>query len=301
ATSPGGNYPVASLSCISCHDPHSAARQTDGVLSYRIVGQSSMPIEGSGSYNDSSTVETVGVFRFLGGAGYAPVSAGTGFTPFTADPPFAVVNKTYNRTEAATDTRVAYGSGMSEWCANCHASILNNNPDTTTTHRHPSGSLAVLNATNEGALYDAYVKTGDMSGNGTAAFTSLVPFEMGLGRVAGNMAKLQSYAVNDGTKMGGVADAIAAGGTPNVMCLSCHRAHASAFPYALRFGATGGEFITGADNAYAGYDSTDAEGSNSRINYGYNQAQMAAAYYDRPATKFAPTQRVLCNKCHAKD
>lgn len=298
ATSPGGSYPVDTFSCISCHDPHPAARQKDGILEYRTIGLSSEPIEGAGSYHNSSTTETVGVFRILGGNGYKPVSAGA-FAGFTADPPFAIVNSTYNRTEATFDTRVAYGSGMSEWCGNCHASILNNTPDTTTNHRHPSGNAAVLGGI--GALYDAYVKTGDMSGDGSAAYTSLVPFEMGIGRVAGNMAILQSYAVIDGTKTGGVTDAVGAGGTPNVMCLSCHRAHASAFPYALRFGATNGEFITGADNAYVGYDSTDPEGSNSRINYGYNQAQMKAAYYDRPGTVFAPTQRVLCNKCHAKD
>ena len=31
------------------------------------------------------------------------------------------------------------------------------------------------------------------------------------------------------------------------------------------------------------------------------QAQQAAAYYDRPASKFAYAQRSMCNKCHAKD
>jgi hypothetical protein len=30
-------------------------------------------------------------------------------------------------------------------------------------------------------------------------------------------------------------------------------------------------------------------------------AETNAAYYDRPVTKFATYQRVLCNKCHAKD
>ena len=29
--------------------------------------------------------------------------------------------------------------------------------------------------------------------------------------------------------------------------------------------------------------------------------QMKAAYYDRPVTVFAAHQRMLCNKCHAKD
>jgi hypothetical protein len=299
AGSPGGNYPTAGLSCVSCHDPHPAGRQKGGVVSYRSLGSNGEPIEGSGSYNNSSTTETVGVYRFLGGVGYKNAASGAS-AAFVADPPFAVVNSSYNRTESATDTRVAYGSGMSEWCANCHASILNNAALTGATHIHPAGSNALMSQ-GEGAIYDAYVKTGDMSGDGSAAYTSLVPFEMGLSRNLANYMTLQSYAVTDGSKAGGVADAVVAGGTPNVMCLSCHRAHASAFPFALRFGATGGEFVTGADNAYAGYDSTDSEGSNSRINYGYNQAQMQAAYYDRPGTKFAATQRVLCNKCHAKD
>jgi hypothetical protein len=30
-------------------------------------------------------------------------------------------------------------------------------------------------------------------------------------------------------------------------------------------------------------------------------ADWSAAYYDRPSTQFATYQRVLCNKCHAKD
>ena len=30
-------------------------------------------------------------------------------------------------------------------------------------------------------------------------------------------------------------------------------------------------------------------------------AETQAAYYDRPVTAFASYQRVLCNKCHAKD
>jgi hypothetical protein len=29
--------------------------------------------------------------------------------------------------------------------------------------------------------------------------------------------------------------------------------------------------------------------------------EFQKALYDRPATKFAPYQRVLCNKCHAQD
>ena len=34
---------------------------------------------------------------------------------------------------------------------------------------------------------------------------------------------------------------------------------------------------------------------------GQSAAETQQAYYGRPATKFGPYQRSLCNKCHAKD
>ena len=34
---------------------------------------------------------------------------------------------------------------------------------------------------------------------------------------------------------------------------------------------------------------------------GRSAAERQAAYYDRAPTQFAAYQRVLCNKCHAKD
>ncbi|MBI5441922.1 MAG: hypothetical protein HY900_12005 [Deltaproteobacteria bacterium] len=40
---------------------------------------------------------------------------------------------------------------------------------------------------------------------------------------------------------------------------------------------------------------------NAAVSQGLSDTEQAAALYDRPATKFAPFQRLLCNKCHAKD
>lgn len=77
-------------------------------------------------------------------------------------------------------------------------------------------------------------------------------------------------------------------GTENVMCLSCHRAHASAFGSMTRWDNST-EYITEG----GGYRA-DANGI-------LTSAQYLAAMYDRPATAFAVTQRSLCNKCHAKD
>ena len=83
-----------------------------------------------------------------------------------------------------------------------------------------------------------------------------------------------------------------------MLCLSCHRAHASGFESMTRF-YTGNEFMTVSDAAgVALYDSST---TNNAINTGYSVAQQQAAYYGRPATVFWPYARDYCNKCHAKD
>jgi predicted CXXCH cytochrome family protein len=87
--------------------------------------------------------------------------------------------------------------------------------------------------------------------------------------------------------------------TDNVSCLSCHRAHASGFESMLRF-AHANEFTTIADAAgLAMFDTNTVEG---KINRGFSgKVAQETQYYGRLATEFAPYQRLLCNKCHAKD
>jgi hypothetical protein len=58
-----------------------------------------------------------------------------------------------------------------------------------------------------------------------------------------------------------------------------------------------GEFIV-YNSLYPGTDTTPSVPQFARGRLG---AETQAAYYDRPATQFATYQRVLCNKCHAKD
>ncbi|HUL00034.1 MAG TPA: hypothetical protein VLX29_04185, partial [Nitrospirota bacterium] len=77
--SPGGSYPIAKLYCSSCHNPHSDYRyDSGGNLVQRTIGANVGPIIGSGSYGNSGALppagETIGVYRFLGGAGYIPKS-----------------------------------------------------------------------------------------------------------------------------------------------------------------------------------------------------------------------------------
>ncbi len=308
---PGGTYPSADLRCSSCHDPHARARVSS---SYQIVnaaiGQAVGPIIASGSYgttlpgSDSSGNGAVGVYRLLGGAGYLPDSISTDVTLSFANPsPFAFAPSTYNRTEAATDTRVAYGSGMSEWCSNCHTKIHNPNY-AGGVNEHPTGNGnpgALLTNNDDAQLnvtiaqaYNAYVKSGDLTGNQATSYLSMVPYEEGLAMNAANYATLASHVTTSGPSAGPST------GSENVMCLSCHRAHASGLPYSLRWNATSAEFLT-LDGAYPGVDGTTAEQKGGQYNLGYTQAQMQATFYDRPATVWASYQRSLCNKCHARD
>jgi hypothetical protein len=222
----------------------------------------------------------------------------TGMTPFANDPPVAVAPATYNKSEAAADVRVAYGAGMSEWCANCHAKIHNDTTNAANTALiHPAGNNALLSATaNDLAgnangttianIYNAYVKSGDLTGAQSASYTSLVPYEEGT-RV---IATLSAHTT---------ATTGPSSGTENVMCLSCHRAHASGWSSMTRWNNKS-EFLTIAGE-FPGIDAVDAEAKGGQFNAGMTQAQYKAALYDRDATKFAFVQRSLCNKCHAKD
>jgi hypothetical protein len=75
-----------------------------------------------------------------------------------------------------------------------------------------------------------------------------------------------------------------------VICLSCHRAHASGFPEMLRWNMSTTFIVQ--NGAYP----SGTVGTAPKTSAAYQ-----AAYYDRPPTVFANYQRVLCNKCHAKD
>jgi hypothetical protein len=282
--SPGDAYPAESLGCHSCHDPHGTYRRfADGT-----IARTGLPSFGSGSYTDSLDpipgVSAVGVYRHLAGRGYQPKSL-TGSHAFANDPPAAVVSPDYNRSEASRQTGIAYGRGMSEWCANCHPNLLQASYTSGMAGlRHPVGNGAKL--TDEiAAGYLAYVSSGVMTNaDPSRAFSTLAPVELG----TADYAALKAQAMDHDPP---TTEA-------NVMCLSCHRSHASGFPSKLRFFYLN-EFLTVGDDAgVAAYDSSTTE---NKINYGYDVIQQQAAYGGRPATAFGPYARSYCNKCHAKD
>lgn len=284
ATAPGGAFASSQLACNSCHDPHGKYRR----LPTGEIAQTGAPILASGSYATNSTPGysdppatglALGVYRLLAGAGYAKAA-------FPGVPP-AKAPATYNRTEASTQTRVAYGhsstangsTAWGEWCATCHGDM------------HSSGNYVhpvdeTLGSTVAG-LYNAYIMTGNLTGVVGTSFSSLAPF---MENNADYGVVLASHAKNDDSYLNGPAS------NDRVSCLSCHRAHASGWEYALRWNMEG-EFMT-VNSLYPGTDTTPTVPQFSR---GRTSTETQAAYYDRPVTKFASYQRVFCNKCHAKD
>jgi predicted CXXCH cytochrome family protein len=280
-TAPGGTFPSSQLGCQSCHDPHGQTRRlSDNTLvKGGVNGVATAPIIGSGSYNNSpapTAGQAVGVYRLLRGKGdvYGSVAFISSIN--------AVAPSTYNQSEATNQVRVAYGAAGTDtwgnWCAACHPNMHSNG-----NYVHPiDQSLGTTIANN----YNAYVKSGNLTGTPAASFTSLVPFIEN----TGDLKTLQSHAKNDNSYLNGPAT------NDKVSCMSCHRAHATGFPEMLRFSLEG-EFMV-YNSLYPGTDTTPTVPQFAR---GRLSAETQAAYYDRPVTQFASYQRALCNKCHAKD
>jgi predicted CXXCH cytochrome family protein len=302
--SPGGTFPNAALKCTSCHDPHGTARVSNGnVITYPSLGSTHDPIFESGSYpidggNNPPVGEAFGVYRLLGGEFYAPSTGPTTNYSTFDGVPAAKVPDDYNRNEDVTQTRVSYGWGdsngytsWSNWCGNCHAAM--HNPGSSQTLHPTDAEIDGLDAN-----YNAYVQTGDLTGVIGSAYTSLVPFALS----TSDPDTLAAKALNDDTDLDGPAS------TDRIACLTCHRAHASGWKYALRWNGEA-EFLTLGDPGAPFYPGTDlaADGTNDignqgQFNRGYTVAQMEAAYNGRPAdAEFAAHQRSLCNKCHVKD
>jgi hypothetical protein len=289
-TAPGGSYPSDRLSCISCHDPHGRYRlDANGT-----IRKDGAPIVASGSYGgprlaQPSPTGAVGTYRLLGGVGYAPKSVGP-VVPFSSNPPVALAPQEYNRSERSADVRVAYGAGMSEWCRNCHGYIHDPGPSPDPkVFRHPAGREARLNAGGELAIYNNYVRSGVLTGMQATSYTSLVPYEEG----TTDRITLAQRAVSDGSVLSGPYT-----GQENVMCLSCHRAHATAWDHALRWNNPPSGYIV-VGGSWPGIDAP-GRARLDEFAQGRTRAETEAAMYGRDAANYGEYQKVLCNKCHGQ-
>jgi hypothetical protein len=141
----------------------------------------------------------------------------------------------------------AYQGGVSAWCGNCHGDFHTNGTKLVhPTNRALGGSIA--------QAYNLYNGTSDITGGAEAtAYLASVPFE--------------DAGMTTGSTEGPSASS-------RVMCLSCHRAHATSAPDAGRwdFGVT---FL--------------------------HEDGVESGSYPIPDPYNDLNQRSLCNKCHVKD
>jgi hypothetical protein len=212
---------------------------------------------------------------------------------FPNNPPVAVAPVNYNHSEAggtANQVRVAYGTGMSEWCQNCHTNIHLDNYTSGamggTGLKHPAGQGAILKP-GQFSTYNSYVSSGKFNGTNVngEGYTSLVPLE-NAARVTNLLTDLDT--LRNAASTGSSTTIFVANGQSNVMCLSCHRAHASAFGAAVRWNMDD-TFITSSDTT----NFVDSQGR--------TQPALKAGYYGRTPADFGVYQRSMCNKCHGKD
>jgi len=178
-----------------------------------------------------------------------------------------LTNYLNSRGRPETDTdHVVYGSGMSRWCAACHTSFISG------ARMHPAD--VPMNTTIR-ENYNGYISSDNPTGGSmTTAYTTLVPFQSG----ATSIDLLPPNNSTEGPSSGA-----------QVACISCHRAHASAFPDIGRWFFDTEDLTT---------DSHPQVGDG-----GLGPDDVVNSYYGRSISERfpGPEQRSLCNKCHLKD
>jgi hypothetical protein len=184
-------------------------------------------------------------FRMLYGSDF-PLSRSGGYEFSYTTPAIDATGISLFGPPESDSHHTAYRAGTAAWCGNCHDRV----------HR---GSMAGFRHIEDRALasdaveYNRYQGTGDETGTGVDAYKVLVPYEDVLSP--------------------GIDDTGPARSTSRIMCLSCHRAHASSGPYAGRWDFN---IVTWAD-----------------------EGMLSGSYpIPNPYPAIGPVQGPLCEKCH---
>ena len=87
--------------------------------------------------------------------------------------------------------------------------------------------------------------------------------------------------------------------TNGIFSNACRKRWASGWEYATRWDNEIELIIV--DGEWPGTDAVSAEAAGAKWAKGRTVAERSKAYNDTDAEDYATYQRVLCNKCHAKD
>lgn len=153
-----------------------------------------------------------GNFRLLRGIGDVPTSPG--FSYYFSNPAPQAEGLRLDGSESPS-SHTAYLSGMSEWCANCHGRYRHGGASGMDGFRHNSGIAMGSNTATHYNHYDGQDRwIAGQLGSPATSFIPEVPFE------DSGMTTSSTSGPSAGSRL---------------MCLSCHRAHASSAPHAGRW------------------------------------------------------------------
>ena len=136
---------------------------------------------------------------------------------------------------------------------------------------HASGNNAKLGVTRMNN-YDKYINTGAiLSSPSTTPYLSLVPFEEG----TSDYTALKAHAKTDDSYLDGPNS------SANVMCLTCHRAHASGWDGITRWNAETAFIVSN------GFYSQEGQ-AYQPYGQGRSETEALRAYYNKPASSVRP-------------
>lgn len=148
----------------------------------------------------------------------------------------------------STSNHSAYNSGMTGWCGNCHGNNYHQRATGGSSFRHPTNRALGPSVSQQYNLYNGTASP--TGGNQATAFIPEVPFE------DLSMMTASTSGPNPSSR---------------IMCLTCHRAHGSSAPSALRWDTN--------------VQKLSADG-------------VVSGSYRIPSPYPTPDQGTLCAKCH---
>lgn len=255
--SPGGNYSIEDWDCTSCHDPHN--RFGENVTAWRQVKRKINGVVHTGDETVGFGVETYGGNQGPTTPGYEPILSNSRGDLQNGGLDYKNVRKDGNPLEGAnlfqkeSDTnKNVYRGGFSSFCASCHGDFHGGNGETRTADNPNTrtGGAWVKHPTNV-AMNEAGSKYG------IATYTAVVTNKQGTSPnpVGYDWKYPLVQPTNDFTVKKNIAsanDLATAKGEDRLMCLSCHKAHASKYANMTRWDAAAHSFIANGASDFTG-------------------------------------------------
>lgn len=264
-TSPGGNFSTQDWDCCSCHDPHN--RFGENVAAWRQLKRKVNGIVHTGEETVNFGVETYGGNQGPTAIGHEPIKSNSrgDIRGGVNETRYLNTRKDGNPIEGAqlypfvaeSDTnKNVYRGGFSSFCATCHGDFHGGNGESRTADNSSTrvGSAWVKHPTNvkmneSGSKYGITTYTAVIT-NAQGTNPNPVGYDWRYPLVQPDF----DFTVKK--NVASMTDSLTALGDNRIMCLSCHKAHASKYDNMTRWDTNGHAFIANGATDFNGVAST---------------------------------------------